>query len=286
MALLSPLRYPGGKGRWWRVVARALAQSGLLDSHYIEPFAGGAGLALELLRRWFVKMILLNDLDFPVYCFWKCATERTDQLIRFVRSVRVNMDEWYRMKEIYAKGRSGEGDLFEIACAFLFLNRTNHSGILSGAPIGGYAQNGRWKMDVRFNRDVLAAKLETIGSMRRRIQVCRMDGVDLISQLEPTQKDVIFADPPYYRNGHRLYLACDDHAWHERLGSVLQEETVPWILTYDDVEDVRKIYRQYRPTYVNVKYSAREKRVASEVVFTSRHIRFFDLRGTAALTIS
>ncbi len=47
--LYSPLRYPGGKAPFAPFIAAVMRQNGLIGGHYLEPYAGGAGVALELL---------------------------------------------------------------------------------------------------------------------------------------------------------------------------------------------------------------------------------------------
>jgi len=46
---LSPLRYPGGKGRLAKFLAIILQINDCVGCHYYEPFAGGAGAAFRLL---------------------------------------------------------------------------------------------------------------------------------------------------------------------------------------------------------------------------------------------
>lgn len=41
----------------------------LNDGAYAEPYAGGAGVALELLLEEYVRKIYINDADLAVYSF-------------------------------------------------------------------------------------------------------------------------------------------------------------------------------------------------------------------------
>ena len=45
----SPLRYPGGKTKLYKYVKAIIEANDLIGETYIEPFAGGSGLALKLL---------------------------------------------------------------------------------------------------------------------------------------------------------------------------------------------------------------------------------------------
>ena len=59
----SPLRYPGGKGKLASLMEILIDETGHRGGTYIEPFAGGAGIALELLEKNIVEQIVINDLD-------------------------------------------------------------------------------------------------------------------------------------------------------------------------------------------------------------------------------
>ena len=52
----SPLRYPGGKGKLAPFMEYMIIQLGHRGGTYIEPFAGGAGIAIELLLNGVVIM--------------------------------------------------------------------------------------------------------------------------------------------------------------------------------------------------------------------------------------
>ena len=47
---ISPLRYPGGKSKVFNIIISLFEKNDIKNPIYIEPFAGGAGLALLLLK--------------------------------------------------------------------------------------------------------------------------------------------------------------------------------------------------------------------------------------------
>ena len=77
----SPLRYPGGKGKLADFIAIMIEATGHVGGTYIEPFAGGAGVAIELLEKDIVSNIVINDLDKGVYSFWRAVLTETDRFI-------------------------------------------------------------------------------------------------------------------------------------------------------------------------------------------------------------
>ena len=64
----SPLRYPGGKYKLYKYVSELVKENKCTT--YIEPFCGGAAIALELLSEGIVKDVIINDYDYTIFCFW------------------------------------------------------------------------------------------------------------------------------------------------------------------------------------------------------------------------
>ncbi|ECU4143923.1 DNA adenine methylase, partial [Salmonella enterica subsp. enterica serovar 4,[5],12:i:-] len=162
MKFYTPLRYPGGKGKLSYFLKDVIEQNSLNDGAYAEPYAGGAGVALELLLEEYVRKIYINDADFAVYSFWSSVINDTDNLCRLISNAKINMDEWRFHR--YVISNPTEFTKLEIGFSAFFLNRTNRSGILKAGVIGGKAQNGKWRMDVRFNRDDLISRIENIAN--------------------------------------------------------------------------------------------------------------------------
>jgi DNA adenine methylase len=75
----TPLRYPGGKRKLAPFVAELMAENGLLGGHYVEPYAGGAGVAMELLLAGKAAHVHLNDSCMSIYAFWRSILTKTKQ---------------------------------------------------------------------------------------------------------------------------------------------------------------------------------------------------------------
>src|ERR1043165_4723732 len=151
---LSPLRYPGGKGRLAPFVQLLFEQNKLMDGYYVEPYAGGAGVGLSLLLMEYASRIYINDISKPVHAFWKTLLHDTDALCRKIRDKKVTPEEWRRQRNILHNFKDYSPS--SVAFATFFLNRTNRSGILhSGGMIGGNDQIGEWKLDARYNKPEL-----------------------------------------------------------------------------------------------------------------------------------
>lgn len=267
----SPLRYPGGKARLADFLIELLRANHLGGhTHYIEPFAGGAGAALRLLCEEYVAEITINDADPRVRCFWEAAVHQTDELVSLIEAVDLTVDTWHAQREIYRA--ADDADPVTLGFATFFLNRTTRSGIVhNGGPIGGYDQTGNYKIDARFNRRDLVRRIQRIGFYADRIQVSGVDGLSLLSQLAEAAPQNTFAylDPPYYDKGGELYLNQMTHAEHASLARHLAaDQPYTWVMTYDDVPEIRMLYEGFQVQQFFLSYSAYERRSGSEVLIS------------------
>ena len=269
----SPLRYPGGKAFLAGVLADVIALNGLSDGVYVEPYCGGAGAALTLLFGEYVQRILLNDADPAVHAFWTSAMRRTDAFMALLKETPITIEEWRRQRGIYrVKPRASRT---ELGFAALYLNRCNRSGIIvDGGPIGGIAQKGKWKLDARFNRRELIRRLERLSAYRDRVATYNMDAIaflrDVVLPHEQLRKTLVYLDPPYYHKGSDLYANYYTPEDHETLAVFLQTEApFKWVLSYDDVPEIRHLYCGLRQLNTTVPYCAHSRRPGHELLICS-----------------
>lgn len=267
-AFITPLRYPGGKGRLGPWLAQVMRHNKISGGWYVEPYAGGAGAALFLLMRGYVDHIVINDADPVVFAFWKAATEHSNDLVAKVRTTPVTMRTWERQKAVIES--PGAHDVVEVGFAAFFLNRTNRSGILSAGVIGGKDQNGPWKLDARYNKEDLSQRISKIGSMSKHITVLGMDALDLLTDVAPgfPSKCLVYLDPPYFVKGSLLYRNHYQPEDHASIAHCVVQADYPVIVTYDDCPEVRRLYAGLDAAQFSLHYSthlARPK--TSEVLF-------------------
>ena len=272
----SPLRYPGGKWRIAPFFERLLQLNGLSGCLYLEPYAGGASLALSLLLGGHVSEIFLNDLDPAVHAFWSAVLNRNKDLRGLVRATPVTPDEWHRQKELYRKGLSA-GTLV-LGFATFFLNRTNYSGILNAGMIGGREQIGLWKVDSRYNKQELLRRIKLVGSYRNRIILSCLDAVEFLTDVRPTRDSIVYLDPPYYRSGAKMYLNAYGPSDHTAVCNTVRRLKVPWVVSYDDVHEIRELYHGVKSRRHELLYTARSLRLGKEVLFFSSELRIPILR--------
>lgn len=269
---LSPLRYPGGKSKFYSYIRDIIACNDLLGETYIEPFAGGAGLALKLLLNDDVKRIVINDYDIAIYAVWHSILYATGELCSLINNVVLTQEEWAKQREIYIE--RNQNDLLRLGFATLFLNRTNVSGVIQGGIIGGQQQCGSYKIDARFNKQTLETKINRIAKKRDQIVLLNEDAKELLrpKQLRKFYKAFIYLDPPYVKKGAQLYKNAFTEADHNELFQLISNCRRKWVVTYDICPFTENLYQQYRSSYFDVTYSIQASKRAQEYVFFSDNL--------------
>lgn len=269
----SPLRYPGGKSQLTPFVVEVLRTNNLFDCTYVEPFAGGAGIAWTLLLSGYVSEVWINDFDPAIHAFWHAVLNNTDELCDRIEQTPVTIEEWHRQRAIQAKSTTSQLDL---GYSTFFLNRTNRSGILKGGVIGGLQQTGDYLIGCRFNKIDLVAKIRRIAMYRDQVRLTRMDAEQFIKRefKKLSRHALVNVDPPYYRRGPELYCSFYVHQDHAMLADAVRGIKQPWMLTYDDTPEIRLMYEGL-PTHSNeLTYSAQVKRSAVELLVLSPELRW------------
>lgn len=269
----SPLRYPGGKNKLARFIAR-ICERNNINGHYIEPYAGGASVALYLLLEGYVSKTTINDKDRAIYAFWHSVVHQPEELIKLIRMTRINISTWKKQRVIF-QNKERE-PLLRLGFATFFLNRTNVSGILNGGPIGNINQTGAYKLNCRFNKKVLIERIRTIANHKNRIHVECMDAINLVKKIQKEAKNsnsIFYFDPPYYLKGESLYVNHYEKDDHIAVGEVIKNiKSVQWIVSYDDHPEIRKIYSNFRQKTHELIHSAHGPRIGKEIIFFSRRL--------------
>lgn len=274
----SPLRYPGGKTKLYDIIKPIVAQNITGNERiYVEPFAGGSGLALKLLCNNDVDQLILNDIDYCIYCFWYACLNHSEQLCEMIIDCNVNVDTWKIEKSIYLSPESYSK--LEVGFATFFLNRCNVSGVIQGGPIGGFEQLGAYLIDARFNKKDLVDRIKKIGMLSDRISFYNMDATAFLqNELPQIIRGDIFLniDPPYVKKGKLLYENSFSEADHTELSRVVRALNYKWIVTYDECDFIRLLYADCRKQTISLDYSAGRTRKGSEFLIFGNLIEIPD----------
>lgn len=219
-------RYPGGKHYamdilqpFWEAVQH---------SEYREPFAGGATVFFNKVpakRNW------LNDIDYELITTYRCVAgvESRSELIRRFEQEVANPDRWRELLEFTPKS-----DL-DVAFKYFYLNRTSFSGKLI-SPAWGYRPK-RSLPPERWHERIIPCGEKLVNA--------DLTSIDFQKVIEEKSNSsvLMYVDPPYFlppkRKHYRHGLDYEDHV---RLAESLKNTTHKFFLTYDDAEEIRKMY--------------------------------------------
>lgn len=267
MKYITPLRYPGGKTQLYDFVAQIIK-----DNHYttfVEPCAGGANLSLSLLQNKIISHAIINDFDKGIYSLFFNVLEQPQQLITKIEQVPFDVDTPYqpfilgyyqKVKEHYTTNYNNYANTnLDLAFEFLFLNRTNYSGIINGRPIGGLQQNGKYKLSCRFNKKTLIKKINLIHYLKDKITLYNQDVNSLLNNLQLNNQALAFIDPPYVEQGNSLYNLGFTAGQHKQLADIINHLSTPYIVTYDNDKLIKDIYPHQNLYHYALKYSSNNK---------------------------
>ncbi|HIE1984750.1 TPA: DNA adenine methylase [Escherichia coli] len=285
---ISPFRYPGGKAKLSGFIALFVVTNRLEGCTLVEPFCGGAGGTLPLLCAGLIDRLVLNDLNPGVYSFWISLTKNTNALVNMIENEPVTIDAWQHWREVYYSTDIKKHTTLEKGFATFFLNRTNRSGMLHAGPIGGQKQtNSDYKLDCRFTKKTLIQRIERLAGLSNKISVSQKDASDSIHNL--SSDCLIYADPPYVKEGRNIYSNfCFSDEDHRRFSSKLKRSKAHWLLSYDDHPLIHDLYEKTGINIIELSYAINKAKIGRELLIASTNSRqpSFDLIDTEIVAIS
>jgi len=269
----SPLRYPGGKNKLAAFFAKICIDNNI-NGHYVEPYSGGASVALFLLMEGFVEHITINDMDRSIYAFWFSVLNHTEQLCKMIEETDVTVINWGLQKNI--QDNKEHNNILTLGFSTLFLNRTNRSGIIKGGIIGGQEQLGDYKIDCRFNKKELIERIKRIAVFKNKIRLLNMDAIDLIDLVESEQgqeNTLCYFDPPYYNKASSLYMNHYQTGDHLNVSERIKKiKNLHWVVSYDDVPKIQELYNECNKKEYSFSHTAGKTKKGMELLFFSPNL--------------
>lgn len=273
----SPLRYPGGKSRGCRILYDIVTQYfdnfDKIDT-IISPFFGGGSFEFYLQSNLPNRpRIIANDLFYPLYCFWNIVKNNkknlTDELYKYLD--KVDKDTFIRIrKEIEMNLETRQDSLLQMAINFFIINRCSFSGATLS---GGFSLESSKK---RFTE----SSISRITNLNLdKFQITNMDFSLFLESIQahaiPESNTLVFLDPPYYlEENSKLYGNKGDlHEKfdHKKLYKYIKSiNNVNWIMTYNDCEYIRNLYKDHLIIPVDWNYGMNKSKKSSEIVVLSK----------------
>jgi DNA adenine methylase len=258
----SPLRYPGGKTRACSILNNVINKYYDITKYndVISPFFGGGSFEFFLQNKYKIH-ITANDKFVPLYNFWNQSKNNKDQLVKKIdESSNVTKDIF----SDYRKVIMTLDDPLLQASYYFVINRCSFSG---STLSGGFSEEASKK---RFNK----SSIERVNKLNlSNIDFYNDDYVEFINKNYNDNK-FMFLDPPYYLGpSSKLYGMNGD--MHENFNHVILYDLIKdkqnWIMTYNDCEFVRLLYKDHTIIDAQWSYGMNKTKKSSEIIILSKN---------------
>ncbi len=236
----SPMSYIGGKHR----LAKRLVA--LFPPHvtYCEVFLGGGQV---FFRKEPSKIEVINDIDNEVVNFFRCAQQHHEELCRYLRFVLLSR-QWFH---IFQNQNPATLTDIQRAARFFYLQKNCYAALVHGRHYAAKVVS-----PPGFNADRLPEILENAHTRLARVQIESLPFQEFIPKFDrPTT--VFFCDPPYWRRKLYNYNFSDDD--YLTLANLLQSIRGKFVLTVDDVPQLRELFKKSKITEVEIPYTAQKE---------------------------
>lgn len=259
---ISPLRYPGGKTRACKVIDNIILEYFNLDEfdNLISPFFGGGSFEFYFQNKYNYKLIV-NDKFTPLYNFWRQIKINKSDLCEELRKIdKITKEDFINYRKTILELNN---NILEQAKQYFIINRCSFSGATLS---GGFSEEASTKRYTSSSIDRIQ-KLDL-----SNIELYNLDFEEFISE-KSNEKSIIFLDPPYYLNKHsKLYGNNGDmheNFNHEKLFDLIKTKK-NWILTYNNCDYVKNMYKDYIILEVDWSYGMNKSKTSSEIIIFSR----------------
>lgn len=269
--LINPLRYPGSKSSFVEEFSEYIKTNNLVGKSIVEPYAGSSSISLGMLHKELVSFATLIERDPLIYAFWYCVFSKTEELIESIEQLEVTLDTWYLMEKYRLIDTPTQDNILAIGLAGLFFNRTNFSGVLHAGPIGGKTQTSAYPVHCRFNKNDIIKRILAVSKFADQVQVIFGDAIEFMEKAnsEDNSNRFFYIDPPYYKQGSKLYRYHYDLIKHKLLADTLAESSYQWILSYDKHHVIEHFYTEFNKITRDFRYSSRSPKQEKELLITN-----------------
>jgi DNA adenine methylase len=237
--MAGPLSYIGGKNRLAKRVIEIFPE----HTTYVEAFAGGAQV---FFRKEPSKVEVLNDLDGEIVNFYRVCQQHYEELLRYFKFAVVSR-EWFDL--LKATDPHTLTDI-QRAARHLYLLRNCFASLIRN-PV--YHRNVI--QPPSFNLKNLPELIENAHKRLQRVQLECAPYNEVIRRFDrPTT--AFYLDPPYW--GRKLYRHNLGEADFEKLAGQLKKIRGKFILSLNDVPQVRTLFGSFRIQGVELHYTSQK----------------------------
>lgn len=266
---VSPLRYPGGKTRACKIIDNIMSQYfdiSKINTLY-SPFFGGGSFEFYLQNKYNHKLVV-NDKFTPLFNFWNQI--KIDKNILCAELNKVTHVSKAQFIDYRNTIMNLNDNILKQATQYFIINRCSFSGATLS---GGFSEEASLK---RYTPSSIR-KIRNLDFSN--IDIYNLDFEEFINKIVKNDKTnenaFIFLDPPYYlEKQSKLYGNNGD--LHENFNHQLLYDLIStkdnWLITYNNCDYIRNLYKNYLIIDVNWSYGMNKSKSSSEIIIISKII--------------
>jgi DNA adenine methylase len=239
---MAILAYIGGKNR----LAAKIAAKFPDHVTYVEPFAGGAQV---FFHKEPSRVEVLNDLNQDIVNLFRVCQAHHEELARYLKFSLVSR-KWFELLE--AQTPESLTDI-QRAARFVYLQKNAFAGLVRNRSFHYSVAN-----PPGFRPDKLAHILEETHRRLARVQIECLPYEEILRRYD--RPDTLFyMDPPYF--GRQLYAFNFFEQDFRDLAARLHQLRGKFVLSLNDVPEVREIFQDFEIEAIDVPYTSQRKAV-------------------------
>lgn len=210
--------------------------------HYVEVFAGAAWL---LFRKPPSKSEIINDINGDLICLYRVVQNHLDEFVRYFRWALISREEFERLKTVPADTLTD----IQRAARFYFLVRSSFGAKIMN-PSFGITATQRPRLNLlRIEEDLSEAHLRL-----SQVFIENRPYGQVIKQAD-REATFFYIDPPYWDcedvYGKGIFSKADFTTLRDQLAKVKGK----WLVSINDVPEIRTLFKGYQIKRVATKYS-------------------------------
>ncbi len=238
--MVGPLAYIGGKNR----VAKKIIALLPVHTTYVEAFAGGAQV---FFHKEPSPVEVLNDLDGEIVNFFRVCQSHYEELLRFLKFCLVSR-KWFALFE--AQNPEALTDI-QRAARFFYLQKNAY---------GGLILNRNYHYCIarppNFNPGSLPELIENTHKRLEKVQIESLPYQEILKRYDRPET-LFYLDPPYW--GRKLYRFNFEDSDFVGLEENLRDIRGKFVLSLNDVPEIRKLFRDYFLREISFHYTAQKQ---------------------------
>jgi DNA adenine methylase len=238
--MTGPLAYIGGKQRLAKRIIEILPK----HTTYVEPFAGGAQV---FFHKEPSSVEVLNDLDGEIVNFFRICQLHHEELLRQLRFCLVSR-KWFELVKL--QNPSSLTDI-QRAARLLYLQKNSFAGLIRYP-----AYHYHVVRPPSFNVGSLPKLLENVHHRLERVQIECLPYEEILRRYD-RPGTLFYLDPPYW--GRKLYRLNFTESDFVKLEKNLRSVKGKFVLSLNDLPEVRKLFHHYVLREIELAYTAQMK---------------------------